>query len=284
MSFSFKTILVPVDFSINTVVAVNKAVQVADSHGAVIHLVHLIQAPLYLNLTRAITSQDAIDRSGHLSASQKMDQWKSSIEQAMPGITVVPWIVMNASIRETIEKKAIELKADLIVIGKKNSHTWFPFLNTVVPGALAYETGAAVLTVKPGAMYNDIKTIVVPVSGTVPQHQLETLSVLVGKFKVKVHLVTYVEEGGWPAEEAASSLLKVYQWLQQSLNCPVQYSVLKGNNKAKALLQYAEKIDADMVLVDPSSETQTGWLNTHLSDLLPADSKMQVLSVQPAQL
>ncbi len=282
MSFSFKTILVPVDFSINTVVAVNKAVQVADAHNAVIHLVHLIQAPLYLNLTRAITSQDVISRSGQLTAAQKLDQWKSSIEQAMPGISVVPWIVMNSTIRETIEKKAVELKPDLIVIGKKSSHSWFPFLNTVTPAALAYETGAAVLTVKPGAMYNDIKTIVVPVSGEVPQQKLETLSALVGKFKVKVHLVIYLTEGRGPAEHDASSLLKMYQWLQQSLNCSVEYSVLKGSNKARALLQYAEKISADMVLVDPASETHTGWLNTHISDWLPADSKMQVLSVQPA--
>ena len=282
MSFSFKTILVPVDFSINTVVAVNKAVQVADAHGAVIHLVHLIQAPLYMNLTRAISSQDAIDRTGQLTAAQKLDQWKTSIEQAMPGISVVPWIVMNASIRETIEKKATEVKADLIVIGKKSSHSWFPFLNTVTPSALAYETGTAVLTVKPGAMYNDIKTIVVPVSGGVPRQKLETLSALVGKFKVKVHLVIYLEDGRRPEEEDASSLLKVYQWLQHSLNCPVEYSVLKGSNRARTLLQYAEKISADMVLVDPVSETHTGWLNTHISDWLPAHSKMQVLSVQPA--
>ena len=282
MSFSFKTILVPVDFSINTVVAVNKAVQVADAHGAVIHLVHLIQAPLYMNLTRAISSQDAIDRTGQLTAAQKLDQWKTSIEQAMPGISVVPWIVMNASIRETIEKKAREVKADLIVIGKKSSHSWFPFLNTVTPSALAYETGTAVLTVKPGAMYNDIKTIVVPVSGGVPRQKLETLSALVGKFKVKVHLVIYLEDGRRPEEEDASSLLKVYQWLQHSLNCPVEYSVLKGSNRARTLLQYAEKISADMVLVDPVSETHTGWLNSHISDWLPAHSKMQVLSVQPA--
>ena len=284
MSFSFKTILVPVDFSINTVVAVNKAVQVADAHEAVIHLVHLVQAPLYLNLTRAITSQDVIDRTGQLAAAQKLDQWKGSIEQAMPGIKVVPWIVKNGSIRETIEKKAMELQPDLIVIGKTSSHSWFPFLNTVIPGALAYETGAAVLTVKPGAMYNDIKTIVVPVSGSVPRHKLETLSALAVKFKVKVHLVIFLEDRGEPTEEAASSLLKIYQWLQQSLNCLVEYSVLKGNNKTRALLQYAEKISADMVLVDPHSETRAGWLNTHISDLLPADSKMQVLSVQPAQL
>ena len=282
MSFSFKTILVPVDFSINTVVAVNKAVQVADAHGAVIHLVHLIQAPLYMNLTRAISSQDAIDRTSQLTAAQKLDQWKTSIEQAMPGISVVPWIVMNASIRETIEKKATEVKADLIVIGKKSSHSWFAFLNTVTPSALAYETGTAVLTVKPGAMYNDIKTIVVPVSGGVPRQKLETLSALVGKFKVKVHLVIYLEDGRRPEEEDASSLLKVYQWLQHSLNCPVEYSVLKGSNRARTLLQYAEKISADMVLVDPVSETHTGWLNTHISDWLPAHSKMQVLSVQPA--
>jgi nucleotide-binding universal stress UspA family protein len=42
MPFSFKTILVPVDFSINTEVAVNKALEVADKEGATIHLMHVL--------------------------------------------------------------------------------------------------------------------------------------------------------------------------------------------------------------------------------------------------
>jgi hypothetical protein len=62
----------------------------------------------------------------------------------------------------------------------------------------------------------------------------------------------------------------------------VEYAALYGSNKAKAILKYAEKVNADMLLVYPEVETKIGWLNTHISDVLPPASKVQVLAVQPA--
>jgi len=47
-------------------------------------------------------------------------------------------------------------------------------------------------------------------------------------------------------------------------------------------LQYAEKNNADILLVYPKKETQLSWWNGHIPDVLPADSKVQVLAVQPA--
>ena len=80
----------------------------------------------------------------------------------------------------------------------------------------------------------------------------------------------------------ASALLQVYQWLKTSIHCPVEYAVLQGHNKAKAILAYAEKINADILLVHPETETKIGWLNKQISDVLPPASKMQVLAIQPA--
>ncbi|HET7898016.1 MAG TPA: hypothetical protein VFL47_10110, partial [Flavisolibacter sp.] len=68
-----------------------------------------------------------------------------------------------------------------------------------------------------------------------------------------------------------------------SLRCPVEYAVVHGSNKAKAILQYAEKTGADILLVQPEKETKIGWGDRHISDVLPRGSKMQVLAVAPAQ-
>jgi hypothetical protein len=56
---------------------------------------------------------------------------------------------------------------------------------------------------------------------------------------------------------------------------------MHGSNRARAILQYAEKNNADILLVYPKKETQLNWWNGQISDVLPADSKVQVLAVQP---
>ena len=43
MQSGFKTILIPVDFTINTEIAVKKALEVADINEATIHLLHVLQ-------------------------------------------------------------------------------------------------------------------------------------------------------------------------------------------------------------------------------------------------
>ena len=43
MSSLFKSILIPVDFSANTEVAVNQAIELACTNGSTIHLLHVIR-------------------------------------------------------------------------------------------------------------------------------------------------------------------------------------------------------------------------------------------------
>ena len=59
----------------------------------------------------------------------------------------------------------------------------------------------------------------------------------------------------------------------------MEYAVLYGNNKAKAILNYAKKIQADVLVVHPGSETKIGWPNKNIADMLPAASTMNVLAV-----
>jgi hypothetical protein len=201
----------------------------------------------------------------------------------MSSIKVHTWIVSPDPVQEAIAEKAQQLGVDLIVIGKNSNHTWFPFLNTVSPSELAERTGIAVLTVKPGSLHNKIKTVLVPVTDQLTQNKIEAIGALCKKYKMKIYLVTFINGNNVPEGFSASPLLQVYQWLKNTLHCPVEYTVLHGTNKARSILAYAEKIKADVLLVHPQSETRIGWLNRHISDVLPSQSKVQVLTVQPVQ-
>jgi nucleotide-binding universal stress UspA family protein len=266
---SYKSILIPVDFSINTEVAVKKTLEMVSEKDAIIHLLHVYSYRSAKQLPQ-----------GNLSVEDMLEEWKISIQESEPSFLVYSEVIRNNSVQQSIAKKAKEYKADLIVIGQRSNHSWLPFLNTVMPVQLAEASGCAVLTVKPGALYSKIRTVVVPVTTNVTVHKIQAITALCKKFKLKIHLVTFMADEDLPDEGLASSFLKIYQWLKDSRRCPVEYAVLHGRNKAKAILNYSKKIDADMLLVNAATETKVGRLNTHISDLLPAASRMQVLTLQ----
>lgn len=270
MKDSFKTILIPVDFSINTEVAINKAVDIIGGDEAAMYLLHICPS----------RSLSPIGDSKKHKEEQLLDVLKETIENSHGSITVNIRVKWSDSVQETIVKAAKEWVVDLIIVGQKSTHSWFPFLNTVMPVDLAERSGIAVLTVKPGALHCKIRTLVMPVIDDVSKQKVEAVIALSKKFKLKIHLVTFAEGNRAPSEFSKLALLKAFQWLKDTMHCTVEYSVLNGYNKAKAILDYSKKIDADILLVHTNSETKIGGFNRHISNVLPAASRMQVLTMQ----
>lgn len=264
---SFKNILVPVDFTLNTEVAINKTLELMDHEEAIIHLLHVNHGGYSL---KKATPADC---------ERKLWEWKQLIEEEHPGITVQASVQESSSVQNAIRNKAEMINADLIVIGQSSAHYWLPLFKTVLPMRLAQSTQIPVLTVKPGALRNKPKTVIVPIADEMPDIKINALELLCRKTRLNIHLVAFVDARNSPSEFSASALLQVYQWLKSRLHCPVEYAVMQGDNKAKAILQYAEKSNADILLVHPKKETKLNWWNGHITDVLPADSKVQILAV-----
>jgi len=280
MTKLFDNILVPVDLSVNTELAVKKALALAGEE-TVIHLLYVQNyfVPFvagsvkdYFVSTNNISDRNLIEK--------QLEQWKNSIEETRT-VKVCTWVIMASSIQSAIEQKAEQLSASLIILAKKSSHSWFPFLNTVTSARLVKKTRIPVLTVKTGSFYNRIKKIVVPVSTRSINEKMEIISALSKKIKMQIYLVTIMDSNNEPIGFFASSLLQFYNWVKTAIRCPAEYAVLKGNNKAKAILNYAQQINADMLLLYPETETKVGWFKTQISDVLPPDTKVEIITVQP---
>lgn len=265
---AFKTILIPVDFSVNTEVAIAKTLALADREDATIYLLHVLQTVPFPNRRAAF----AVSR-------EKLEEWKVALEDCREGITVRYELRAASSVQQAIRQTAAELRPDVLVIGQSATHASFSLFRRVFPMKLALATGIPVLTVKPGSLHNKTKTVVVPVSDTLPESKMQALEVLCRNVKLNIHLITLVGDSHAPSDFSASTLLQMYQWLKTRLHCPVEYAVVHGGNKAKAILHYAEKMNADILLVQPEMETKIGWGDRHISDVLPRNSKMQVLAV-----
>jgi len=268
---TFKDILIPIDLTVNTEVAVNKALDLANA-GATIHLLHVQNAAYYSGEYKNNHQQVT------MSTDEMLAEWKYMIEESTNGIKVCLWTSMNESVQKAIVRKAKQLHADLVIIGKNSNHSWFPFLNTVVPSKVAQATKIPVLTVKPGSLNKKVRTIIVPVASGTPEPKLEALSAICKKFTVKIYLVSFMTNHA-PADFYSSALLLLYKRIRAFSASPVEYAVLHGSNKAKAILDYANEMNADMLLVHPDVETKIGWPSKYISDVLPPSSKVQVLAV-----
>jgi len=267
MAFSFKNILIPIDLDLNSYVAVTKAVELADQ-SAKISLLRMQKPQRFFEVGNDSGTREDI---------QALLEQK--IEDAQKDIVVTNKWLSGSNIQQQVEHFARRNEADLIVIGRNRSHTWFPFLNRIIPTKLAEKTGIAVLTVRPAVSCDQhVKTMVVPITGETYAHKMEIISAIRAKLRVRVFLVTFIEGDVENIEFSGSPLLKAYQWLK-SVHCPVEYSLLQGYNKARAILKYVEKVNADILLVKPESETRIGWPGKHISDVLPQTSKVQVWTV-----
>lgn len=287
MNKPINSILVPVDFSMNTSIAISKALSLCQegNKDATIHLYHVqrlrvtgtphMLSSVFAGYTRRQVNSDI------RSSSERLEQLKAAIAKQRKDIRVVCWVSFGEPVQESIIKKARQLSADLIIIGKTSHHSILPFLNTVVPSKLAAITGVPVLTAKPGSLHQDIKTVVIPIGPDFPGSKLEMLEALKNRSHPSVKLVIFGHNDH--ASTASKQLLfDTFRAFKRRYPNNVNYEMIDGRNRAKALLKYCHKVGADVLIVYPGAETRTGsWFNSHISDLVPAGSKTQVLAVMP---
>jgi len=274
----FRTILLPVDFEINTEMAVKKALELSDSGQTVIHLFHVQKPAMPWN---SIWGNEIFQADGENQIPSRLIQWKRLIEENYPDVKVVADLVYSMKIERSIIEKAKEIKADIIVIGKHSHHNWLPFMNTVFSNNIAKATGYPVLTFKPGSIYTKLRSIVVPVGPEVPQRKVDLIIALKQKFRITIHLVTVISKKQNANKFSGYSLLETYRYLKDIVQCPLDHEVLHGENVAQSAFEYAKSIKADMLLVEPESETKlSSFPNKHIIDELKPNSKLQILAIQ----
>jgi nucleotide-binding universal stress UspA family protein len=271
----FERILVPVDFTINTDVAVKKAIQLATPGSTVLYLLHIKQ-PHIFNRVFPPPAQQKDTSCFHLL------KWEQRIRKMQPELDVVTEVSQHENIEKAIISFADKIKASLVIIGKKSRHSFLPFLNTVISSNITAACGCPVLTAKPGSIEQGVSSIVMPVTELFPTRKMDLLSALNTRASLQVHLLYILNEDQLTNEQTASALLLCMRFIRNRFNCSVQHQLIHSNNKAMAILRYAEKINADMLLVNLETETAIdNWISKKdITDILRPASQLQVLRVQ----
>ena len=252
-----------VDFSITSLHAAEQAAMIAAKFNGKLHLVHVLHDmnEAYLAHRSDFFEPVKDEQQADIPPKKNLTKIKRDLEQRFELRIEVHEV--TGKLYKTIKDLSQQLQIELIVLGaaKKN---WFRqlFFENKVKNIMR-SVDCEVLCVYPGSNSIRLKKIVLPVGKFVPRKKIRLAYELAKRFAANVHLVSLNSNGTNLGNEETKVLMTSYQYLKDITNIPIECRTVQGNNLARATLDYAKNIDADLILVNAGAESH--FKNTLLS-------------------
>ena len=278
--FQVKKILIPIDFSKTSKLALEHAAHLCKAFKSELHLLHITKN-YTIDVLPNLTATSAV-LSSQEDLRERVTEELNTIgekfsEQHNVGYNIE---VKGGSVANGIIESAKDCNADLIVMGTHGVSGFEEFFI----GSNAYRavTSATVpvLTVQEHSDKMGFENIVLPIDSS--NHTRDKVSEVVALAKVlgsKVLIAQLVRED----DDKAILNLKVKQ-VEEHLNNKSIYhetTVIEVDNIAKATLEFAKKVNGDLVAIMTDQENYTGFFVGEYAQQVVNHSKIPVLSVTP---
>jgi universal stress protein E len=150
---NFKTILVCVDFSPNSVAVLKQALHIAQQDGAVLHCLYVFQSPLSVGLYQGDYMfghyDPATDEIALQSWRMKLDALVDLLALAFPGVKVNKVIENQSDVRFAIIDTIENTNAELVVLGTSGDSPIRHFLLGTTSERIIRDARCSILAVRP---------------------------------------------------------------------------------------------------------------------------------------
>jgi nucleotide-binding universal stress UspA family protein len=277
MPNSLYNIMVPVDFTDKNNWAIAKAIELANSFNCNIHLVHVVNQ----NILPFVTIDTSIF-TPYESHASRMDGYDKLKEMAavyfnqLCGNGKIEISILEGNPGQKIAAYIRQFDMDMVVIGLSRFNFFQRILSSVSIGRLAKKTNVPVLAVRSGGLIYHFKKIILPLDNDVSLQRIKLATMLARTFKSTVYMLALRKENNAP-EKIINEALQLVQSLS---TIPVQGIILEGKNLARATMDFAKRINADLIMINPLKEFHLpGWWNKLTRKLLSYSSGIPVITV-----
>ena len=271
-----KNIVVGVDFSDCSLNALEHAVIIARKAHADITMVWAN----HLDYSKEIFSVEP-ENIGQ----EVQKRFEALIEKYQPGLapkTGIHYRMEKGKVYKVICKVAEETNAFLVVIGTHGSSGFEEFWIGSNANRIVSASTRPILTIRAGVDSNkDLKIIVMPLDSTkITRQKLPITALLAGWFDAEIHIV------GVFTSNVDNIRYRVQDYVQQSETYLKENGIryrsvfLEANNITETVLEYAKKVNANLISIMTEQETTTAnlWLGPYAAQMVN-HSPIPVLSV-----
>ncbi len=247
-----KHLLVPIDFKPESLAALDYAIKVADTIEADIHLLYVIEieSPL-LKMVLTSDQRDLIIEG----AKKKLEAL--SLEKSSLYKGTICTRVTQGKIYNEIIKSAVESKADLIIMGRKDSSDMvknFTGTNTL---HIIRESNIPVITLKKEISGAGCKHILLPLDPSKQVIKQVSNSIQMARLlSARVSIISVLPVDSASLEIKYSTRLNDIRTLFEQYKIPCQYNLIKKTNPDlhNIFNEHAREVDADLIVIMTQQE------------------------------
>lgn len=270
-------ILVPIDFSGKNKWAIAKAIEIANSFDCNIHMVSVVHQPIVPILP--VEASIFTPYESHADRMYKYEQLKelaARYSNELCGNGKIEISVLEGSPEKKLVEYMKEFDMDMAIIGLSKFNLAQRIVSSISISRLARKTNVPILAVGSSGLIRHFKKIVLPLHDDVSMRRIKMATMLARTFKSTIYMVTLRKENN-AAEKVINEAL---QMVQSISTIPVQGIILEGKNLAKTTLDFAKKINADLIMINPLREFNLpGWWNRLTNKLLSYGSRIPVMTM-----
>jgi nucleotide-binding universal stress UspA family protein len=270
-------VLVPVDFSNVSRLAIAKAVELVNTFNGNIHLVHIVPVhglPLIDPQTGTVLAYSCTVDMEY--AGKKLKQLKDYYQNHICSGNKIEISVLHGNVQEKLREYISRYEMDLIIKGLSRFNLLQRISSTVSINNLVRKTNIPVLTVHSSGLICHFNKIVLPLHDDIPINRIRLAATLGRHFKSTLYVLSVRDD----ARHHVQLLHQTLEVIKSITAIPVQSIILEGKSLAKATLEFSKKINADLIMVNSKSEfCLPGLWNRITDNLLSYTSKIHVLTV-----
>jgi nucleotide-binding universal stress UspA family protein len=248
-------IIVPVDFSEQSNIALSQSYNLARLTGSAITLLHVVDEDMFSSMLSMFTDKEKQMELLMTGVKVKMDDLAKDVH-AKSGLEVEIRIE-HGKIYEQVVKVAEELKANFIIMGTNGPTTLrkkFIGSNAV---RVINEAHCPVITIKGKEHRSGCETIVLPLDLTKETKEKVGKCVEIAKFfNSQVKVVSVIETGDeFLINKLTRQMEQVVDFIRDN-NITCEGELLHHKNVSETVIEYCTKVKADLLIIMTQQELQ----------------------------
>jgi len=274
----FNKILIPVDISNKSKDILDKAIAFAAKYHCRIQLLHVVSVSPFAAIAgdgHLTLPYDPIDNMQELEF--QLEKLCRYIDFSSGDIIDVEYSIINGTWNQGIIDFVNANNIDLVLIGEKSN-----FLKkrkmVVNPDLIAEKTNIPVITIPSNRRLTRLYSIVIPITDFLPVRKL-----MYGVY-IAVNLDTTIKllgiENMKTKDKVHYYLEKAHQLIKENCNIRIEKEIVVSQNIAEAVKQFALHECADLIIVNPGTQTKMpGFFSSLLGNIIQKYAAPPVLTI-----
>jgi len=273
-------ILVPIDFSEQSIIALKQSYNLARLTRSDILLIYVLDEDFIKSLEHIFSEKEYEDPVRDL-VQAKLDKLAGDVHTET-GV-IVNTTIRKGKIYEEIVNVANEIDAKFIVMGTHGKiGLKKKFLGSNASRVIK-EAHCPVITIKGKEHHYGCKKIVLPLDlSRETKEKVDKAIELAGFFGSAIYIVSVIESDDEFLMNKITRQMNQVKEIIASGNIPVYTEFVKGGDIPEEIINYAEKIDADLIII--MTQQEINWTEMFIgfaAQKIIDESNIPVLSIRP---